>query len=123
MKHHKDKDTIRRYEYLIETAQENNSMPPSLFEGYPEDFEPYLHWYMEAFMRLSKSRATTMAGAWFIPLSEVLAYARYLRLDEVQTDRFIDYIQVLDEEYVSTVNEDKKDQKKPGEPERPYLNR
>lgn len=68
----------------------------------------HLHWYMEVFLRLSKSRGTTMAGVWYIPVSEMLAYARFLELDDDETSRFLDYMQVLDNEYVNSVNGDSK---------------
>ena len=106
----------------MEVAREEDTLPQSLFEGYPEDVDDYLHWYMDAFFRLSKSRATTMAGIWFIPVSEILAFAHHLEMDTEQTERFIDYIQVLDEEYVNVVNSDSKDSRRDSESQKKTLN-
>lgn len=92
-------------------ARENDSTPTQLFEGYPEDVEDYLLWYLDAFWRLSNSRATTMGGIWYIPLSEILYMAQVMKFSMEKTERFIDYIQVLDDEYVNFVNDDGKGDK------------
>ena len=95
----------------------------SLSEGYPTDFPHYLHWYVESFMLLSKSRATTFGGAFYIPLSEILAYANFLRLSDEESERFILYISALDEIYLSEVNKDSKAPESGKESGKTYLNR
>jgi hypothetical protein len=53
-----------------------------------------------------------MGGLWFIPVSEMLAMARMLKLSENETERFVEYMQALDDVYVDTINSDgKKDSK------------
>jgi hypothetical protein len=82
-----------------------------------------LHWYVQEFFLLSKSRATTFGGAFYIPMSEILAYANFLRLEDEEAERFIVYIQTLDEIYLNEVNKDSKAPESGKESGKTYLNR
>ncbi len=73
-------------------------------------------------MRLSRSRATTFGGAFYIPMSETLAYARFLGLTDEATERFLDYVGALDEVYLADVNRDSKTPESGKESEKKYLN-
>jgi len=71
-----------------------------LMDTRPELY-PDLTKYFEAFNAVSSSRSTTFSGPGYIPISEIRQYLDEMQIfDFEERQEYIQWIQVLDNEYV-----------------------
>ncbi len=80
---------------------------PDAFYQQPEVFQPYM-FYWTAFHELGSERQIGM-GVGPIPRSAIKAYAEEFEIFGDDFDKFLSIIRTLDSEYLSLVNNIKKD--------------
>lgn len=64
---------------------------------------PELAWVWKAFVRLNRSRPIGFSGPLPLPLSDILALASALGLEDSERERFIDRIQAMDSAYLTEI--------------------